>query len=74
MENVLVYTEVVAVSVLSCLLALAIQPLLVMAVFGVARKAVRLRQPQAAVELNAAELRLIATGPKISSFSGRAIP
>ena len=39
MDNLLVTTEIVAVTVLTFILALVIEPLLVMAVLGLARKA-----------------------------------
>jgi len=39
MEHALITTEVVAVTLVSFLLALVIQPLLVMAVLGLAKKA-----------------------------------
>jgi len=69
MENALITTEVVAVTLVSFMLALVIQPLLVMAVLGLAKKAAQCRVPQRAREPQAAELRLLATGPKSSSRS-----
>ncbi|MFZ3212166.1 MAG: hypothetical protein WA188_11695 [Terriglobales bacterium] len=66
MENVLVTTEVIAVTLLTFILALVIEPLLVMAVLALAKKAAR-RPPQPAPEPRIAELRLLATGPKNSS-------
>jgi len=67
MENLLITTEIVAATLLSFILALVIEPLLVMAVLGVAKKAAQCRAPQPARELQPAELRLLATGPKNSS-------
>ncbi len=67
MENVLVTTEVIAVTLLTFILALVIEPLLVMAVLGLAKKAAQCRPPQPACEPQVAELRLLATGPKNSS-------
>jgi len=66
MESLLVNTEIVAVTVLTFILALTIEPLLVMAVLALAKKAGRARplQPVPAVEPCVAELRLLATGPK----------
>lgn len=66
MESLLVTTEIVAVTVLTFILALVIEPLLVMAVFGLARKAAQCRTPRPAPEPAVAELRLLATGPKSS--------
>ena len=66
MESALVTTEIVAVTVLTFILALAIEPLMVMAVLGLARKAAQCRPLQSAREPAAAELRLLATGPKSS--------
>jgi hypothetical protein len=65
MENVLVTTEVIAVTLLTFILALVIEPLLVMGVLALAKKAAQSRPPQPAVEPRAAELRLLATGPKL---------
>ena len=67
MENVLVTTEVIAVTLLTFILALVIEPLLVMAVLGLAKKAARRRPSQPACEPQVTELRLLATGPKNSS-------
>ena len=67
MENVLVTTEVIAVTLLTFILALVIEPLLVMAVLGLARKAAQSRPLRPASEPQVAELRLLATGPKNSS-------
>lgn len=67
MENVLMTSAVVAVTVLTFILALVIEPLLVMAVLGFAKKAARRRPPQPVREPHVAELRLLATGPKNSS-------
>ena len=67
MDNLLVTTEIVAVTVLTFILALVIEPLLVMAVLGLAKKAAQRRPPQPAPEPQVAELRLLATGPKNSS-------
>jgi len=69
MENALITTEIVAVTLMSFLLALVIQPLLVMAVLGLAKKAAQCRAPQPAREPQPAELRLLAAGPKSSSRS-----
>jgi hypothetical protein len=67
MERLLVTTEVIVVTVLTFILALVIQPLLVMAVLGLARKAAEFRPPrQVGCERQVAELRLLATGPKSS--------
>ena len=67
MENVLVTTEVIAVTLLTFILALVIEPLLVMAVLGLAKKAAQRRPPQPVREPQVAELRLLAAGPKNSS-------
>lgn len=67
MENLLVTTEVIVVTVLTFILALVIEPLLVMAVLGLAKKAAQRRPPQPAREPQIAELRLLATSPKSSS-------
>jgi hypothetical protein len=67
MESLLVTTEVIVVTVLTFILALVIEPLLVMTVLGRARKAAQRRPPQPAREPRVAELRLLATGPKNSS-------
>jgi len=64
MENVLVTTEVIAVTLLTFILALVIEPLLVMAVLALAKKAAQARPLQPAVQPQVAELRLLATGPK----------
>jgi len=64
MESLLVTTEIVAVTVLTFVLALVIEPLLVMAVLGLASKAAQCQPLQPAREPAAAELRLLATGPK----------
>ena len=46
MENLLITTEVIAATLLSFILALVIEPLLVMAVLGLAKKAAqRPRRP-----------------------------
>jgi len=66
MESLLVTTEIVAVTVLTFILALVIEPLLVMTVLGLASKAAQGRPLQPAREPAAAELRLLATGPKSS--------
>ncbi len=67
MERLLVTTEVIAVTVLTFILALVIEPLLVMAILGLAKKAAQRRPPrQGGREPLAAELRLLATGPKSS--------
>ena len=66
MDNLLVTTEIVAVTVLTFILALVIEPLLVMAVLGLARKAAERRPLRPAPEPQIAELRLLATGPKSS--------
>ncbi len=50
MENLLVTTEVIAVTLLTFILALVIEPLLVMAVLGLARKAAQRRPLQPAPE------------------------
>ena len=65
MDNLLVTTEIVAVTVLTFILALVIEPLLVMAVLGLARKAAQRRPLGPAPEPQVAELRLLATGPKL---------
>ena len=67
MDNVLITTEIIAATLLSFILALVIEPLLVMAVLGLAKKAAQCRAPQPAPEMQPAELRLLATGPKSSS-------
>lgn len=67
MENALITTEIIAVTLLSFILALVIEPLLVMAVLGLAKKAAQCRVAQPAHEPQPAELRLLATGPKGSS-------
>jgi hypothetical protein len=67
MESLLVTAEIVAVTLLTFILALVIEPLLVMAVLGLAKKAAQHRPPQPAREPQVAELRLLATGPKNSS-------
>jgi hypothetical protein len=67
MEDLLITTEIIAATVLSFILALVIEPLLVMAVLGLAKKAAQRRPPQPAPEPQVAELRLLATGPKNSS-------
>lgn len=67
MERLLVTTEVIAVTLLTFILALVIEPLLVMAVLGLAKKAAQRHPPQPAPEPQIAELRLLATGPKNSS-------
>jgi len=54
------------VTVLTFILALVIEPLLVMAVLGLARKAAERRPLRPAPEPQIAELRLLATGPKSS--------
>ena len=66
MESLLVTTEIVAVTVLTFIVALVIEPLLVMAVLGLARKAALCRPLQPAREPAVSELRLLATGPKSS--------
>ena len=66
MENVLVTTEVIAVTLLTFILALVIEPLLVMAVLGLAKKAAQRHASQPAPEPQIAELRLLAAGPKNS--------
>jgi hypothetical protein len=67
MDNVLITTEIIAATLLSFILALVIEPLLVMAVLGLAKKAAQCRVPQPAGEPEPADLRLLATGPKSSS-------
>jgi hypothetical protein len=66
MENLLITAEIIAATLLSFILALVIEPLLVMAVLGIAKKAAQCRAPQPAREPELAELRLLATGPKNS--------
>jgi len=66
MESLLVTTEIVAVTVLTFILALVIEPLLVMAVLGLAKKAAQCRPLQPVREPAPAELRLLATAPKSS--------
>jgi len=67
MENVLVTGEVIAVTLLTFILALVIEPLLVMGVLALAKKAAQAHSLQpAADEPRAAELRLLAAGPKNS--------
>ena len=66
MERVLVTTEVIVVTLLTFIVALAIEPLLVMAVLGLAKKAAQYRPPRPVPEPQVAELRLLATGPKSS--------
>ena len=60
METLLVNTEIVAVTALTFLLALVVQPLLVLAVLGVARRAARGRATQPECDRRIAELRAIA--------------
>jgi len=67
MENVLVTGEVIAVTLLTFILALVIEPLLVMAVLALAKRAAQSRPVQPAAEPRVAELRLLAAGPKNSS-------
>jgi hypothetical protein len=67
MEDLLITTEIIAATLLSFILALAIEPLLVMAVLGLAKKAAQRRPPHPPRETPVAELRLLATGPKNSS-------
>lgn len=66
MENILVTTEVIAVTLLTFILALVIEPLLVMAVLGLAKKAAQRHASRPAPEPRVAELRLLAAGPKNS--------
>ena len=66
MESLLVTSEVIVVTALTFLLALAIEPLLVMAVLVLAKKGMRHWPPQRRPELKIAELCLLATGPKNS--------
>ena len=66
MESLLVTIEVVVVSVLTFLLALAIEPLLIMGVLALAKKGIRRWPPQPRPEPQLAEMRLLATGPKNS--------
>jgi len=65
MENILVTGEIVAVTALTFVLALLIEPLLVMAVLGLASKAAQRRPPRPKREPELAELRLLAAGPKL---------
>jgi len=68
MENVLVTGEVIAVTLLTFILALLVEPLLVMGVLALAKKAAQSHPLQpAADEPRSAELRLLAAGPKNSS-------
>jgi hypothetical protein len=67
MEDLLITTEIIAVTLLSFMLALVIEPLLVMAVLGLAKKAAQRRPLQPPREPQVAELRLLATSPKSSS-------
>jgi hypothetical protein len=64
MENLLITTEIIAATLLSFILALVIEPLLVMAVLGLAKKAAQHHARRPAHEPPIAELRLLATGPK----------
>jgi hypothetical protein len=66
MESLLVTTEVVAVTVLTFLLALALEPLLIMAVLALAKKGMRRWPPQPRPEPQISELRLLSAGPKNS--------
>ena len=66
MESLLVNTEIVAVTLLTFVLALVIEPLLVMAVLGLASKAAQRRPLRPAPEARVAELRLLAAGPQSS--------
>jgi len=66
MENILVTTEIIAVTVLTFILALLIEPLLVMAVLSLASKAAQCRPSRPASEPAVTELRLLATGPNSS--------
>ena len=66
MENILVSTEIVAVTALTFILALLVEPLLVMAVLSLASKAAQCRPLRPASEPAAAELRLLAIEPESS--------
>jgi len=72
MESVLVTTEIVAVTMLTLILALVIEPLMVMAVLGLANKAAQSRLLRPAPEPRVAELRLLATGPKLCLLASTA--
>jgi hypothetical protein len=67
MEDLLITTEIIVATLLSFMLALVIEPLLVMAVLGLAKKAAQRRPPQPPCEPQVAELRLLAAGPKSPS-------
>jgi energy-converting hydrogenase Eha subunit A len=66
-ESLLVNTEIVAVTLLTFVLALVIEPLMVMAVLGLASKAAQRRPLRPAPEPRVAELRLLAAGAKTSA-------
>jgi len=71
MESLLVTTEVIAVTVLTFILALVIEPLLVMAVLGLAKKAAQCRSPQPAREPQVeADARRLSRGPKSRAERG----
>ena len=73
MESVLVTTEIVAVTMLTLILALVIEPLMVMAVLGLANKAAQSRLPHPASEPRVADLRLLATGPELCLMASTAV-
>ena len=71
MENVLITTEVIAVTLLTFILALVIEPLLVMAVLGLANKAAQRRPPQPAPEPQVeADARRLSRTPKSRAERG----
>jgi len=71
MESLLVTTEIVAVTVLTFILALVIEPLLVMAVLGLARKAAQCRPPRSAPEPQVeADARRLSRAPKSRAERG----
>jgi len=66
METTLITTEIIVVTLLSFMLALLIEPLLVMGVLALVKKAAQCRPPQLAPEPAVTELQLLATKPKNS--------
>jgi len=71
MENTLITTEIIAATLLSFMLALLIEPLLVMGVLALAKKAAQRRPPIPAPEAPIAELGSLATGPKVRPDTDR---
>ncbi len=69
METTLITTEIIVATLLSFLLALLIEPLLVIGVLALAKKAAQ-RRPTPAPEAPIAELRRLATSPKVRPDTG----